>query len=90
VRVVREALGNCVRHANGAVVEVTIGPADGAASVAVRSRGGAPTATAGQGGDGWGLQMLRERITALGGTFRAGPEPDGWLVEARLPVEVRA
>ena len=90
VRVVREALGNCVRHANGAAVDVTIGALDGAARVVVRSRGGAPTATAGQGGDGWGLQMLRERVTALGGTFRAGPEADGWLVEARLPAEVRA
>ncbi len=90
VRVVREALGNCVRHANGAVVEVTIGPVDAQARVAVRSRGGTPTATAGQDGEGWGLQMLRERVTALGGTFRAGPEADGWLVEARLPAGARA
>ncbi len=90
VRVVREALGNCVRHANGASVEVAIARDGGHVRVAVRSRGGAPTATAGQGGEGWGLQMLRERVTALGGTFRAGPEAEGWLVEARLPAGVRA
>lgn len=90
VRVVREALGNCVRHANGAAVDVTIGRVGGAARVTVQSRGGVPTATAGQGGGGWGLQMLRERVTALGGTFEAGPEADGWLVEAWLPAGAHA
>jgi signal transduction histidine kinase len=30
---------------------------------------------------------MRERTTALGGTFEAGPSADGFRVEARLPLE---
>jgi signal transduction histidine kinase len=30
---------------------------------------------------------MRERATALGGEFAAGPTPDGWRVTCRLPLE---
>jgi signal transduction histidine kinase len=30
---------------------------------------------------------MRERATALGGEFSAGPTPDGWLVSCRVPLE---
>jgi signal transduction histidine kinase len=35
----------------------------------------------------YGLIGMRERATALGGEFAAGPTPAGWLVTARLPLE---
>ena len=37
---------------------------------------------------GSGLAGMRERVTALGGTFTAGPAPGGgFRVSATLPVE---
>ena len=89
VRVVREALANGIRHASGADVDVAFAVVDEDVRVLVRSRGGVAHPAATHGGQGWGLQMLRERVEALGGVFAAGPEPDGWSVAARLPVEGR-
>ena len=89
VRIVREALTNCIRHAGGAEVDLEIVERNAEVQVRVRSRGGVASAAAAHGGEGWGLQMLRERVGALGGFFTAGPAPDGWSVEGRLPLEVR-
>ena len=91
VRVVREALANCVRHASGAEVEVLV-VANGGETVRVdvASRGGAPVSQPDYSGSGWGLNMLTERVRALGGTFTAGPTDGGWSVRAELPVAVRA
>ena len=36
----------------------------------------------------YGLIGMRERATALGGQFAAGPTPDGWRVSCSLPLEV--
>jgi signal transduction histidine kinase len=89
VRIVREALTNCIRHAGGAEVEVEIGERNSELQVRVRSHGGVASAAAAHGGEGWGLQMLRERVDALGGFFSAVSVADGWSVEGRLPLEVR-
>ncbi len=43
-----------------------------------------PPALAGAGG-GHGLAAMRERAQRAGGTARAGPAPDGWLVEVEIP-----
>lgn len=86
-RIVREALVNAGKHSGGAEVAVTIGAADGELRLEVRSRGGE---SRGVGGAGLGLVTMRERAEALGGTFTAGPTPDGWLVSARLPLQVPA
>lgn len=90
VRIVREALTNCIRHASGAHVDVRIEPRDGAIHVGVVSRGGIARASADDDSGGWGLSMLRERVDALGGGFRAGPNREGWAVEATLPAEAAA
>ncbi|MEV4669336.1 sensor histidine kinase [Microbacterium sp. LWO12-1.2] len=90
VRIVREALANCIRHASGAEVDVAITEDDGGIGIAVRSVGGASLAAAEYAGGGWGLAMLRERVDALGGEFSAGPVAGGWTVQARLPVAVHA
>jgi signal transduction histidine kinase len=90
-RVVQEGLTNALRYAAGA-------------SAAVLVRGGrdellvevANTATTGEAalagaGTGTGLQGLRERVGAVGGTLEAGQAPDGgWLLRARLPLRVSA
>jgi signal transduction histidine kinase len=83
-RIVQEALTNVLRHAHASAVKVTVRPSeDGAATVEVVDDGiggGEP------GGGGHGLQGMRERAGALGGTVECGPAPGrGWRVTARLP-----
>lgn len=89
VRVVREALANCVRHSREADVVVRVHGVGDVVDVNVRSLGGRKPSP-GYEGAGWGLSMLRERVAALGGTFAAGPDAEGWTVEARIPREVAA
>ncbi|KKK03564.1 sensor histidine kinase [Micromonospora sp. HK10] len=86
-RVVQEALTNVLRHAGPATAAVRLryAPAEVAVEVTDTGRGavaGGPRA------GGYGLAGMRERVTALGGSFTAGPAPaGGFRVHATLPVE---
>jgi signal transduction histidine kinase len=88
-RVVQEALTNVGLHAPGAAnVNVTV--TAGHYGVTVEVTDDAPAARAAAPwrglGAGYGLVGMRERVEALGGTFRAGPGPGGgWTVAATLP-----
>ncbi|MDG4787953.1 histidine kinase [Micromonospora sp. WMMD1102] len=85
-RIVQEAVSNLRHHAPGAEAVVRI--VRHADRLAVSVRNGAPAGTAapaGRGG-GNGLDGMRRRAGTLGGTLSAGPDGDGWLVEASLPV----
>jgi signal transduction histidine kinase len=90
-RIVQEALTNAVRHAPGRPVTVRL--ARDGAGLSVDVDGAGPGGAAGGGpaagpGSGYGLVGLRERAHAVGGTFAAGPTPDGgFRVTARLPAE---
>lgn len=86
-RIVQESLANCVRHAPGAEVRIRLVEEAGEVSVRVDSRG-ASAPLARLVGNGWGLELLRERAKALGGRLDAGPRADGWRVEARIPAAV--
>jgi signal transduction histidine kinase len=67
-------------------VGVPGGEGVGGADVGGAAVGGAVIGPSGLGGPGNGLIGMRERATAVGGTFSAGPLPDGgWRVLARLP-----
>ncbi|WP_433550695.1 sensor histidine kinase [Micromonospora zamorensis] len=89
-RIVQEGLANAARHAGGAAVRVTVRA--GLTTLAVRVQN-APPAGAGSRPDteavaGHGLTGMRERATSLGGTFTAGPLPDGgYAVAAELPYD---
>ncbi|MFJ9949309.1 sensor histidine kinase [Kitasatospora sp. NPDC091207] len=86
-RVVQEGLTNAHKHADGAQVSVLLAYAPNGVRVTVVNAcpGGERTAAALPSG-GNGLIGMRERVVALGGTFSAGPEPDGgFRVEAVLP-----
>ncbi|MGK5738868.1 sensor histidine kinase [Micromonospora sp. URMC 103] len=88
-RVVQESLTNVLRHAGPATATVRIryAPAEVDVEVTDTGRGAAGT---GRGAGGSGLAGMRERITALGGSFDAGPVAGGgFRVYARLPVEER-
>lgn len=93
-RIVRESLTNALRHANGAsLVEVRVTIEGGDVVVTVTDNGHADPARETVGA-GVGLQAMRERAAAFGGSFEAGPlrvAPEspggGWRVRARLAVE---
>ena len=86
-RLVQEALTNVVRHAGPCRVAVTIRREVRSLDVRVEDDGrGTDAPSAG----GHGLAGMRERVTALGGTFEAGPRPGGgFAVHAHLPLSER-
>ena len=90
-RVVQEGLTNALRYAAGAPVSVAVRGGREALTVEVEN-GAATRETAVAGfGTGTGLQGLRERVGACGGTVVAGPASDGgWLLRAHLPRRVPA
>lgn len=83
-RVVQEALSNIARHAPGSPATVAVSVDGPLALVTVADRGARPGSGRPAGG-GLGLAGMRERVTALGGTLRAGPDGTGWRVEAAIP-----
>jgi signal transduction histidine kinase len=89
-RIAQEALANAARHAPEARTSLAIEAANGRARLVADTTG--PT-VAGQVGDPerprFGIVGMRERATALGGEFAAGPTPEGWRVSCRLPLDER-
>lgn len=80
--VVQEALTNVLRHADAEHVAVDLDRDGDTLVVSVSDDG--------DGGvvhdEGMGLRGMRERVTALGGSFSAGPGADGFVVRAALPL----
>ncbi|CAM3494552.1 sensor histidine kinase [Occultella aeris] len=80
-RILQEALTNATKHGAGRV-EARLTDDDGTLVIEVSNavgparRGDAP---------GYGLEIMAERATAVGGSCRAGPDGGRWLVQARLP-----
>lgn len=87
-RVTQEALTNVVKHAPGAETVVAIDC--GAEGVSVRVRNGRPLVPVAPvpGHQGQGLMGMAERAAHCHGWVKAGPEGDGYAVEAWLPVAV--
>jgi signal transduction histidine kinase len=82
-RVVQEALTNVRRHAPGAGASVRLDFGLEALQVEVENDGGVVRMN---GSGGHGLIGMRERVHLYGGTFNAGPRPEGgFRVTARLP-----
>ncbi|MBC9712841.1 sensor histidine kinase [Streptomyces sp. TRM66268-LWL] len=82
-RIVQEAVTNVVRHAGIPACEVSLDYGVDALAVTVTDKGrGAVLAD-----EGYGIVGMRERVALLGGSFEAGPRPEGgFRVSARLPV----
>ncbi len=83
-RIVQESLTNVLKHAGASRARVHIARGPDRVCVEVTDDGrGAPGGT--DDGAGNGLRGMRERVTALGGTFSAGPQRDGgFAVRAEL------
>jgi signal transduction histidine kinase len=84
-RLVQEAISNVEHHAPKADVLVRITNDGQRLAVSVENRL-ADDAVPPAARDGTGLMSMRERITALGGTFSAGPSGDSWRVEGSIPL----
>ena len=84
-RVAQEPVTNTQRHARQATqVEVNVTGNATQVQMTVSDDGARTTATPNP--PGYGLVGMAERVTLLGGTFTAGPNPDcGWGVRAILP-----
>lgn len=83
-RIVQEGLTNVLRHSTAGRAQVRIGLNEGALLIEVLDDGETRAAAA---GGGHGLQGMRERAAALGGTCEAGIVPGGgWRIRARIPV----
>jgi signal transduction histidine kinase len=83
-RIVQESLTNARRHAAGASVRVNVCFATAHLSLAIENGQGAQARRNGT-TPGVGIAGMRERASALGGTFEAGPSRDGFRVQAELP-----
>jgi signal transduction histidine kinase len=86
-RVVQEALTNVHKHAAGAKARVLLAYREAEVAVLITngpSDGSAPTRLP---SGGHGLVGMRERVTAHGGGFAAGPTPEGgFRVSAMIPL----
>jgi signal transduction histidine kinase len=84
-RVTQESVTNAQRHAQQATrVEVTVTGSATEVQLTVSDDGVRTTPAPNQ--SGFGLIGMTERVTLLGGTLTAGPDPDrGWGVRAVLP-----
>jgi hypothetical protein len=74
-----------VRDRDRLAVSVRNGPA----SVATSPPSPPPAGTdrpGPRGRRGAGLDGMRQRVAAVGGTLSAGPDGDGWLVEGSIPL----
>jgi signal transduction histidine kinase len=89
-RLVQEALTNTHKHAANAATEVGVCYGREWLEVTVRNAApDGPRPDPAPAGGGHGLVGLRERVTLLGGSFRADRRVDGGFeVRASLPVEV--
>lgn len=86
-RIVQESLVNAARHAPGARTRVQVAVGRDEVEVSVTSDG-VTAATVGSppGHRGFGLQGMRERAEAAGGSLQAGLGESGWVVHGRIPI----
>jgi signal transduction histidine kinase len=87
-RIVQEALTNVVRHAAPARCRVSVVGGPGEVRVEVTDDGCGTRVPPADRPPGHGLIGMRERVLMYGGSFHAGPRPEGGFgVAARLPFE---
>jgi signal transduction histidine kinase len=87
-RIAQAPLANAARHAPHARTVLGLEQTDGRVRLEVETSGPAAAARSDESErSGYGLIGMRERATALGGEFAAGPTAEGWRVRCSLPLE---
>jgi len=84
-RLVQEAISNVEHHAPDSEVVVRVTRDRDRLVVLVRN-GPARRDFSSTSRGGTGLDGMRHRLAALGGTVSAGPDGDGWMVEGSIPL----
>jgi signal transduction histidine kinase len=85
-RVVQEGVTNALKHSPGAPIVIAVDCNSDLRVDVVNSSPQEASAPLGSTGGGRGLSGIRERVSAAGGSFTAGPEPAGaWRVSVRIP-----
>jgi signal transduction histidine kinase len=84
-RVAQEAMTNVRKHAPGARVRMVLDYGTREVTLDVRDSGGGSGELA-DAGAGYGLLGMRERAELLGGSLRAGPGEEGFVVTLKVPV----
>jgi signal transduction histidine kinase len=85
-RISQEAVANAARHAPHARTVIRLELTDDGVRLVAETTGPVSAAAGSEAGrPRYGLIGMRERATALGGEFAAGPMPEGWRVSCRLP-----
>jgi signal transduction histidine kinase len=83
-RIVREAVGNAIRHGDAGSVRITLSGSDGVRLTVEDDGTGLPADA--PNGRGFGLVSMRERAEAVGGTLELSPGGEGGLrLEVRVP-----
>ena len=86
-RIIQESLTNVARHADRPDAVVRVHAIDGSLDLEVLDEGSGSRRGVDLPSGGNGIAGMRERATAIGGTFEAGPRPGrGFAVRARLPI----
>lgn len=87
-RIVQEALTNVIKHAAPAHCRVAVTVENGTVEIEVTDDGPGGRVLPDPPSAGHGLIGMRERTAVYGGTFTAGPRPDGgFRVHATIPVQ---
>lgn len=81
-RIAQQSLANVAKHAPGAEAGVRVGVTNEWATVCVANTTSLPVSSSDSGS---GLRGMRQRAELLGGSLRAGPAPQGWVVYAQVP-----
>jgi two-component system sensor histidine kinase DesK len=85
---IREGVTNVLRHSSATDVRITVTAEPGSVGLAIidDGRNPSPAVVSSTSTGGTGLAGLAERIESFGGSFNAGPNPDGgFRLEVRVP-----
>ena len=85
-RITQESLANIAKHAPDSLstVTLTISPTSAALTIVNQLPVAVAVAPA---SEGRGLRGMRQRVELLGGRIDIGPSPDGWSVNADIPLD---
>jgi two-component system sensor histidine kinase UhpB len=84
-RIAQECLTNAARHGQPRDVRLHVERAPSSVALSVEDDGGGSPAKL-NGGSGYGLLGIRERVTALGGSLSIGEAPRGVRIAAVIPL----
>lgn len=84
-RIVQESVTNIVKHSSATHARIEASCRDDEVHVSVIDNGRQKEPEAGS-GSGYGIDGMRERAAALGGSLEAGPVEDGFAVSAVIPL----